>query len=299
MIAALARLLPACRRRGLLVTPATILRWHRHLVRRRWTSQPVRAGRPAIPTGVRALIVRLATENPTWGYRRVHGELAGLGYQIGASTVWTILNAAGIDPAPRRTGPTWAQFLHAQAHGILACDLFHLDTITLHRLYAFFVIEHATRRVHILGITAHPTAAWLTQQARNLLMDLDDAGRRFRFLIRDRDAKFTTSFDAVFTAIDVRIIKTPVRAPRANAIAERFVGTIRRELLDHLLIINQRHAAAVLHEFERHYNHHRPHRTLGQAAPSRPLPRHATTEIHKIERHDRLGGLIHEYQQVA
>ena len=243
--------------------------------------------------------MRLATENPTWGYRRIHGELASLGYQIGASTVWKILNTAGIDPAPRRAGPTWAQFLHAQAQAILACDLFHLDTIALHRMYAFFVIEHASRRVHILGVTAHPTGAWLTQQARNLLMDLDDAGRRFRFLIRDRDSKFTAAFDAVFTAIDVRIIKTPVRAPRANAIAERFVGTIRRELLDHLLIINQRHAAAVLHEFEHHYNHHRPHRTLGQAAPSRPLPCRATTEIHMIQRHDRLGGLIHEYQQVA
>jgi hypothetical protein len=169
----------------------------------------------------------------------------------------------------------------------------------LRRLYAFFVIEHATRRVHVLGVTAHPTGAWLTQVVRNLLMDLDDANRGFRFLIRDRDAKFTIEFDAVFSAIGVRVIKTPVQAPRANAIAERFVGTIRRELLDRILIINQRHAAAVLHEFERHYNCHRPHRALGQAAPSRPLPRRATTEIHKIERHDRLGGLVHEYQQVA
>jgi putative transposase len=181
----------------------------------------------------------------------------------------------------------------------MACDLFQLDTITLHRLYAFFVIEHATRRVHILGITAHPTGAWLTQLARNLTMDLDDACRRFRFLIRDRDAKFTAAFDAVFTSSGIQIVRTPVRAPRANAIAERFVGTIRRELLDRILIINQRHATAVLRQYQPHYNGHRPHRTLGQAAPLRLLPRHTTTEIHNVRRRDRLGGLLHEYRQVA
>jgi putative transposase len=156
LIAALTRLLPVRHRLGLLVTPTTILRWHRQLIARRWTTQPAQPGRPAIPAGLRALVIRLATENPTWGYRRLHGELAGLGYRIGASTVWTILHTAGIDPSPRRPGPTWAQFLRAQAHAILTCDLLHLDTITLHRLYAFFVIEHATRRVHILGVTATP-----------------------------------------------------------------------------------------------------------------------------------------------
>jgi transposase InsO family protein len=299
VIAALARLLPVRRRFGIYVTPSTILRWHRQLVARRWTTKPARPGRPAIPAGLRALTVRLATENPTWGYRRIHGELVSLGYRIGASTVWKLLNLAGIDPSPRRAGPSWGNFLRAQAHAILACDLFHVDTITLHRLYVFFVIEHATRRVHILGVTARPTGDWLTQQARNLLMDLEDAGHRFRFLIRDRDAKFTATFDAVFTAADVRIIRTPARAPRANAIAERFVGTIRRELLDRILIINQRHAAAALRQYEHHYNDHRPHRYLGQAAPLRPLPHCTTAKIPNARRHDRIGGLIHEYQQVA
>jgi hypothetical protein len=233
------------------------------------------------------------------GVPAAHGELAGLGYRIGASTVSKILHNAGIDPSTRRAGPSWTEFLRAQSHAILACDFFHLDTITLRRLYAFFVIEHATRRVHILGVTAHPTGAWLTQQARNLLMDLDDVGSRFQFLIRDRDAKFTAAFDAVFTAADISIIKTPVRAPRANAIAEGFVGCVRHELLDRTLIINQRHAATVLDEYQHHYNSHRPHRALGQAAPLRPLPQPTTSATTGVRPHDRLGGLLHEYQQVA
>jgi putative transposase len=284
LIAILTQLLPVRRRRGLLVTPATILRSHRQLIARCWTTtKPSRPG-PAIPTGLRSLVIRLAIENPTWGYRRLHGELAGLGYRIGASTVGKILNNAGIDPSTRRAGPSWTEFLRAQAHAILACDFLHLDTITLRRLYACFVVEHATRRVHILGVTAHPTGAWLTQQARNLLIDLDDAGHRIRFLIRDRDAKFTAAFDAVFTPVNVRIIKSPVRAPRANAIAERFVGSVRREVLDRILIINQRHAATVLGEYKHHhYNSHRPHRTLGQAAPLRPLPQQTTSETNKSD----------------
>jgi hypothetical protein len=178
-IAALVRRLPRHRRIGLFVTPATILRWHRRLVARHWTTHHRQPGRPAIPAGLRTLAVRLATENPTWGYRRVHGELAGLGYQIGASTVWRILQAAGIDPSTRRLAASWRDFLRAQADGIVACDLFHVDTINLTRLYAFFVVQHATREVHILGVTAHPTGAWLTQPARNLTMDLDDIRKDF------------------------------------------------------------------------------------------------------------------------
>lgn len=298
LITALVRRLPRHLRTGLLVTPDTILRWHRRLAARHWTTT-TSPGRPAIPAGLRALAVRLATENPTWGYRRIHDELAGLGYHIGASTVWKILQAAGIDPAPRRSGPSWPEFLRAQARAILACDLFHLDTIALTRLYAFFVVEHATRQVHILGVTAHPTGVWLAQLARNLAMDLDDARKTFRFLIRDRDAKCTATFDAVFTGAGVEVIKTPVRAPRANAIAERFVGSIRRELLDRTLIINQHHATTVLAQHENYFNHHRPHRTLQQAAPLRALPERRQTDTSCVRRLDRLGGLLHEYQQVA
>src|SRR5450631_830385 len=247
VIAALALRLPPARRLGMLVTPGTILGWHRRLVTRRWTTTATRPpGRPSTPTGLRALVKRLASENPDWGYRRIHGELAALGHKVGASTVWAILKAEGLDPAPRRSGPTWQEFLTAQAEGIVACDLFHVDTILLRRLYVFFSVEHATRRVRILGVTANPTGTWLAQQARNVMMDLEDAGRRVRFLIRDRDARFTPAFDMVFTAAGGDIIKIAVRAPRASAICERFVGSARRELLERVLIVNTRDAIAVL-----------------------------------------------------
>jgi transposase InsO family protein len=198
----------------------------------------------------------MAEENPTWGYRRIQGELVGLGHQVAASTVWRILTTAGLDPAPRRSGPTWRQFLAAQAHAILAVDFAHVDTVLLRRLYVLVVIEHGRRRVHLAGITSHPTGAWVTQQARNLLMDLGDRAAEFRFLIRDRDAKFAAAFDAVFSGADIRIIRIPVRAPRANAIAERWIGTLRRECLDHMLITGRRHLAAVLREYIDHYVRH-------------------------------------------
>jgi len=226
VLAALARLLPRPAWRGLFVQPATLLRWHRDLVRRRWT-YPHQRGRPAVSTELRVLVLRLAKENPTWGYRRIHGELCRLGYKnrIGASTVWTILQRAGIDPAPIRSALTWQQFLRAQAASVLAVDFFTVDTVLLRRLYVLFAIEVATRRVHVLGVTSHPGGEWVVQQARNLPMAIGDDFGRFRLLIRDRDTKFTTGFDAVLAAEGIEVLITPVRAPRANAYAERWVGT--------------------------------------------------------------------------
>jgi putative transposase len=265
VLAGLARLLPRPSWNRVFVRPETLLRWHQDLVRRRW-SYPHRRGRPGVALELRDLVLRLARENPTWGYRRIHGELGRLGYKIGASTVWAILHRAGVEPAPKRSALTWRQFLRAQAKSVLAVDFFTVDTVLLKRLYVLLVIEVATRRVHVLGMTAHPSGEWVAQQARNLLMALEDRAGRFRFLLRDRDAKFTAAFDTVVAADGIRVLITP----RANAYAERWVGTVRREVLDRMLIVGCRQLRSVLAEYVDHYNGRRPHRALEQAPPLGP-----------------------------
>ena len=299
-LAALSRLIPR-RRWGevFAVTPATLLAWHRRLVTRQWNyTNRRRPGRPSTAPAIRKLVIRMATDNPAWGHRRVQGELVRLSHRIAASTVWQILHAAGIDPAPRRTGPTWKQFLTAQARGILAADFVHVDTVLLRRLYVLIVIEHGTRRVHLAGITANPDGAWTAQAARNFLMDLGARVTLVKFLIRDRAGQFTSSFDAVFTAAGIRILASPPQAPRANAVCERMIGTLRRELFDRSLIVNEHHLRQVLTEYLRHYNAARPHRALGQVAPAQahaPPPQINLAE-HRIRRKQVLGGLTNEYQ---
>jgi putative transposase len=251
------------------VTRATLLAWHRRLIARKWDYSSRRCpGRPPAAAAIRKLVIRIATENPGWGHRRVQGELVRPGHPIAASTVWQILHDAGIDPAPRRTGPTWKQFLTTQARGILAADFIHIDTVLLRRIYALIIIEHGTRRAHLAGITANPDGAWTTQAAHNFLIDLGHRADAVQFLIRDRAGQFTDAFDAVITAEGIHILISPPQAPRANAICERMIGTLRRELLDRLLIINEHHLRQVLTEYLQHYNTARPHRTLGQLPPA-------------------------------
>ncbi|MGW3692256.1 integrase core domain-containing protein, partial [Streptomyces sp. NPDC005125] len=303
-LAALLHRLPRrqLRQLHLIVSPDTVLRWHRDLLRRHHAkaSRPKRPGRPPTVRSIQALILRLAGENLNWGYRRIHGELAALGITIAPSTVWEILKAHGIEPAPQRDQQTWAGFLRGQAHAILAADFFETRTLTGARLYVFAVIEHATRRVHILGATAHPTADWTTQSARNLVMDLMDAAVTMKYLIRDRDSRYTQAFDNVFHNEGIAIVTTGVRVPRMNAIMERWVRSCRAELLDRTLILNQAHLLHALREYESFYNEHRPHRALHAAAPLRPLPQPITEPDRldhlDIRRHDRLGGILHEYQ---
>jgi transposase InsO family protein len=244
-------------------------------------------------------VLRLARENRGWGYRRIHGELAGLGVMIAASTVWEILRKAGIDPAPRRPAPTWPQFLRSQAEAILACDFFTADLLDGTQAYVLAVIEHATRRIRILGVTLHPTGEWTTQQARNLVMDLGDQAHRVKFMIRDRGSNFTAAFDAVLADAGIRIVLCNVQTPRMNAIAERWIGGCRREFLDRTLIWNLHHLRRVLREYEIHHNQHRPHRSLHSAAPLKPLPQPVVLEQYRVRRNTRVGGIINEYRLVA
>jgi transposase InsO family protein len=254
---------------------------------------------------VRALVVRLACENPGWGYRRIQGELVGVGIKLAASTVWLILRKAGIEPAPKRLETSWARFLKQQAASILECDFLTVDTLFLKRFYVLFFVELATRRVWLAGITTNPDGRWVTQQARNLLMTLDDEDVRPRFLIRDRDSKFSRNFDEVFRSQGMRVIKAPVRAPKARAHAERWVGSVRRECLDRILIVGRRHLQRVLAAYVAHYNEHRPHRALEQRPPFRTPPRDdeqpvaEVVDLDHVRRRDLLGGLIHEYQLAA
>ena len=293
MIAALARLLPRHLRLHRIVTPGTLLAWHRRLIKDKWT-YPNTSGRPPVSDEIR----RLARQNPRWGHRRIQGELLGLGYRVGAGTIRRILTAAGLTPAPRRASPTWRQFLASQAAGILACDFLHVDTVFLRRLYVFFVMEIQTRRVHVLGVTAHPTETWTTQQARNLLMNLGTRANQIRFPIRDRDSKFTAAFDNVFSGNGARIIKTPVRSPRANSFAERYVGTLRRECLDHLLIYGEGHLWRILAGYTRHYNEHRPHQSREQRPPLHE-PGQAVDMTTRISHRQVVHGLISEYRRAA
>jgi transposase InsO family protein len=289
----------------LLVRPETVLRWHRGVIAGRHAarSKPKRPGRPPTVRSIRVLVLRMVRENPGWGYRRVHGELLVLGVKVAASTVWEILKDAGIDPAPERACTTWAAFLRVQAGALLACDF--LETITLSgaHMYVLAVIEHRTRRIRILGATAHPTASWVAQAARNLVMDLEDAGCRARFMIRDRDGKFPVLFDAVLANAGIKVVLTGVRMPRMNSIMERWVQTCRRELLDRTLIWNQSHLLHALREFEAFFNEHRPHQGISNARPLHPLPPpiNDPDRIARLDvrRRQRLGGVLNEYEDAA
>ena len=242
----------------LIVTPATILRWHRDIVRRRWArlSRRGRSGRPPTRRNVRSVVLRLARENESWGYRRIHGELAALGVTVAPSTVRQSLKDAGTDPAPRRDGPGWPEFLRSQAQGILALDFFTADLLNGTKVYVLAVIEHGSRRIRVLGVTGHPVQSWVVQQARNLLMDLGDAGTCAKFVLHDRDASFTEASDAVFQSAGIRVVRSAIQAPRMNAIMGRWIGSCRRELLDRTLVWNQRHLMAVLREYEDFCNTH-------------------------------------------
>ncbi len=303
LLAALAAALPRRAWSSLSVRPATVLRWHRQLVRRRWTYPHRRPpGRPPLDRRVQALVVQLARENPSWGYRRIVGELRGLGISISATSVRTILIRHGLPPAPQRDELSWRNFLRQQAATTLACDFFTVETAWLKRIYVLFFLSLERRRIEFVACTPNPTGAWTAQQARNLLMTLDDRQQPLRLLIHDRDAKFGGGFDHVFQSEGIAVIRTPVQAPNANAHAERWVGSVRRECLDRLLIFSRRQLEHVLRVYARHYNRHRPHRSLAFRPPEQqdrsPTPRRAPP-YPQLNRRDLLGGLIHEYEYAA
>jgi putative transposase len=297
VLVAASGLLPRGRWSAFVVSPQTLLRWQRELMRRKWTYRRRPAGRPPLDTGRRDLVLRLARENPRWGCVRIQGELRRLGVRVGATTIRTLLRQRALGPAPRRTGPSWAEFLRAQAQGVLACDFFTVETVWLRTLYVLFWIEHGSRRVHLAGVTANPDCAWVTQQVRNLA--IDERLGNVRFLIHDRDAKFCGPFDAIVRSEGVRVIETPFRAPRANAVAERWVRTVRSECLDHLLIVGRRHLDQGLRAYLAHYNGARPHRSLALGTPAGQPPAARDSPPQAVLRRDVLGGLIHEYAAAA
>ena len=286
-----------------LVTPETLLRWHRRIVACRWTYPHRRPGRPPVDQEVRQLTLRLAQENSHWGYVRIVGELRKLGIMVSATLVRNVLARAGIPPAPERGASSWRSFLRQHGNSILACDLFTVDTVWLRRLYVLFFVSIETRRVEYVACTSKPDMSWMTQQARNLLMDLDDGRRRPRFLVHDRDTKFSRAFDGIFRSEGIEIVRTPIQAPNANAYAERWVGSVRRECLDRLLIFGRRQLEHVLRVYIRHFNQQRPHRALDLQPPdggggTDPWPT-ATLYRPQVRRRDLLGGLLHEYEAAA
>ena len=301
LLAAVSRALPRSRWSCFFVRPETLLRWHRRLVAGAWTYPHRQTGRPPLDQEFQQLIIRMAKENPTWGYQRIRGELLRLGVQVSATAIRTTLRRHRLDPAPRRAATSWQAFLRRQAAGIVACDFFTVDTIWLRRLYVLFFIEHKTRRVHLAGVTANPDGASVAQQARNLLLVLGEQGRRVRFLLHDRDAKFSRSFDDVFRSEGGQVLMTPVRAPKANAYAERWVRTVRAECLDWLLVLGRAHLEQILRVYAEHYNAHRPHRALRLEPPLQQAGLTAVGEDQpaRVQRRDLLGGLIHEYRRAA
>jgi putative transposase len=303
LLAALSRLMPRRSWHAFFATPETLLRWHPRIVARRRTYSQRRPGRPPIDQTVRELILRLARENSHWGYVRIVGELRTLGVTVSATLVRNVLCRAGVPPAPERGTVSWRSFLREHEHTILACDFFTVDPVWLRRLYVLFFVSIGTRRVEYVACTANPDTAWMIEQARNLLMDLDERSERPRFLIHDRDRKFSRAFDGIFASEGIEIVRTPIQAPNANAYAERWVGSVCRECLDRLLIFGRRQLEYVLRVYIRHFNQQRPHRALDLRPPDRshrtdPLLT-ATDHPPPVKRRDLLGGLLHEYEIAA